>query len=111
MDRIVHHPILGSMSPARETVRFTFNGEELSGLQGEPIAAALLASGIRTLRRHEETGTARGLYCGIGHCMECRLIVNGEGPVRSCLTPLAEGMRITEGPQLANEITGRRLPP
>ncbi|MFD1175890.1 (2Fe-2S)-binding protein [Paenibacillus puldeungensis] len=109
MERITNHPILGRMTPSRKPVSFTFNGKELSGLQGEPIAAALLASGIRTLRRHEESGIARGLYCAIGHCMECRLNVLGKGLVRSCLTPLEEGMCITEGQQLPNEITGRRL--
>lgn len=110
MERITFHPILGPQRKEREPVSFTFNGRKLTGLQGEPIAAALLASGIRTLRRHEESGTARGLYCAIGHCMECRLNLEGRGLVRSCLTALEEGMRITEGQQLPNEITGRKLP-
>ncbi|SEK51688.1 sarcosine oxidase subunit alpha [Paenibacillus sp. cl141a] len=109
MERITFHPILGPQRIEREPVSFTFNGRKLTGLQGEPIATALLASGIRTLRRHEESGTARALYCAIGHCMECRLNVEGRGKVRSCLTPLEEGMRITEGQQLPNEITGRKL--
>ncbi|MBU5347140.1 (2Fe-2S)-binding protein [Paenibacillus lautus] len=109
MERITFHPILGPQRKEREPVTFTFNGRKLTGLQGEPIAAALLASGIRTLRRHEENGTARGLYCAIGHCMECRLNLEGRGLVRSCLTLLEEGMRITEGQQLPNEITGRKL--
>lgn len=110
MERIIDHPILGPMKTPRETVSFTFNGKELTGRQGEPIAAALLASGIRTLRRHEESGSPRGLYCAIGHCMECRLNVDGTGPVRACLTSLEAGMRITEGRRLPNEITGRKLP-
>lgn len=110
MERIPFHPILGPQRKERKPVSFTFNGRKLTGVQGEPIAAALLATGIRTLRRHEETGSARGLYCAIGHCMECRLNVEGRGPVRSCLTPLEEGMRICEGLQLPNDITGRKLP-
>ncbi|WP_246061754.1 (2Fe-2S)-binding protein [Paenibacillus oralis] len=110
MERIIDHPILGPQKMPRKTVSFTFNGKELTGRQGEPIAAALLASGIRTLRRHEESGSPRGLYCAIGHCMECRLNVEGKGPVRACLTPLEAGMRISEGRRLPNEITGRKLP-
>lgn len=108
MERIERHPILGLRRTTRANVRFTFNGSPMVGQQGEPIAAALLAAGIRTLRRHEESGRARGLYCAIGHCMECRLNVQGRGLVRSCLTPLEEGMRITEGEQLPNEIAGRK---
>lgn len=110
MERITNHPILGPRERGREPVSFTFDGRTLTGLEGEPIAAALLASGIRRLRRHEESGAVRGLYCAIGHCMECRLTVEGRGQVRSCLTPIEEGMRISEGRQLSNEITGRKLP-
>lgn len=108
MERIERHPILGLRQASRANVRFTFNGSPMVGQQGEPIAAALLAAGIRTLRRQEESGRPRGLYCAIGHCMECRLNVQGRGLVRSCLTPLEEGMRITEGEQLPNEIAGRK---
>ncbi|WP_372629274.1 (2Fe-2S)-binding protein [Cohnella sp.] len=109
MERINDHPILGKKTQ-RDSVNFSFNGKPMAGYRGEPIAAALLAAGIRTLRKHEESGNSRGIYCAIGHCMECRLQVQGKGIVRSCLTPLEEGMQISEGLQLPNEITGRKRP-
>lgn len=85
---------------SRKEVSFIFNGRELWGLEGEPIAATLLANGIRTLRRHEKSGRPRGIYCGIGHCYECRVTVNGIPGIRSCLTPLEEGMIIqSEAPE------------
>lgn len=77
-----------------DEITFTFNGLKLKGLAGEPIAAALLANGIRTLRRHEKSGKPRGIYCGIGHCYECRVTVDGVPGVRACLTPLKDGMAI-----------------
>ena len=40
--RIENHPILEF--PQRETVPFVFDGKELEGLAGEPIAAALHAA-------------------------------------------------------------------
>lgn len=104
-DRIENHPILGMNTPAK-TINFTFNGAHLEGREGEPIAAALLANDIRLLRRHEETGSPHGFYCAIGHCMECRVKVEGQGMVRACLTPVAEGMEVSEGQRLPNEITG-----
>lgn len=107
-NRIEHHPVLG-VKPKRKLVAFTFNGIEMNGFLGEPIAAALLAGGVRTLRRHEESGSPRGFYCAIGHCMECRVHIEGQGEVRACLTPLEEGMNIREGMRLPNEITGRML--
>jgi sarcosine oxidase subunit alpha len=106
--RIQIHPVLGAHID-RPKARFTFDGQELEGYAGEPIAAALLASDIRVLRRHEESGSARGIYCAIGHCMECRVEINGETPARACITPLKSGMTILSGRQLANDITGRKV--
>lgn len=95
-ERILDHPVLGALEPD-QTVTFTFNGIKYEGRDGEPIAAALLASGIRTLRHHEESGTPRGIYCNIGHCFECRVDVDGHQGVRACLTPVREGMVINGG--------------
>lgn len=91
--RITSHPVLGALPPA-DVIHFTWNGQPLAGRAGEPIAAALLAAGVRTLRHTRYEGAPRGIYCGIGHCFECRVTVNGESGVRACLTPLAPGMRI-----------------
>jgi hypothetical protein len=46
--RISEHPILEF--PKKREVSFIFEGQELKGLEGEPIAAALHANGIKTLR-------------------------------------------------------------
>ncbi len=83
-----------SDEPLARQVRFTFNERELVGLEGEPIAAALLANGVRTIRHDDATGEPRGVYCGIGHCFECRAQVDGVNGVRTCLTPLREGTRV-----------------
>ena len=93
-NRITHHPILGP-APAREEVSFFWRGEELQALKGEPIAAALLAAGIVTLRRSAVSGAPRGLYCGIGHCMECRVTVDGVTGARACLTPIRGGEEVS----------------
>ncbi len=87
--RVTGHPILADL-PVRE-VAFVFNGHEYRGHEGEPLAAALLAQGVRILRHSPRTHEARGIYCGIGHCYECRVWLNGDVQVRSCLTPVTEG--------------------
>lgn len=94
--RITGHPILGSL-PKRKVISFEFNEQTLEGYEGETIAAALLANGIRTLRVQEEHGTPRGIYCNIGHCFECRVTVDEVEGVRSCLTSIHEGMKVTSG--------------
>jgi sarcosine oxidase subunit alpha len=106
--RVIDHPLIKRGKQQR--VSFTFNGVSVEGIAGEPIATALLANGIRVLRKHEESGTSRGLYCAIGHCMECRVQVKGKGQVRACLTPITEGMAVFAGKQLENKITGREAP-
>lgn len=78
----------------QEQVPFTFNGRRLLGLAGEPIAAALLANGIKTIRHCEVTDEPRGIYCGIGHCYECRAEVDGVSNVRTCMTPLRRGAAV-----------------
>ncbi|MEW6047759.1 MAG: 2Fe-2S iron-sulfur cluster-binding protein, partial [Bacillota bacterium] len=46
--RIKEHPIVACL--ARRKVTFFFEGRPLEGYEGEPIAAALHAAGIRVLR-------------------------------------------------------------
>ncbi|MED3562663.1 (2Fe-2S)-binding protein [Bacillus xiapuensis] len=98
-NRVIHHPILGDLK-FRSLINFKFNEKVYSGFEGETIAAALLASGVRTLRCQEETGTPRGIYCNIGHCYECRVQVDGVLGVRACLTPIKEGMAVRSGEKL-----------
>ena len=64
-------------------------------MAGETLAAALWANGIFTLGHNSETGMPRGMYCGIGHCYECRVTVDGMPDIRSCLTPVRDGMCVT----------------
>ncbi|HWI63658.1 MAG TPA: (2Fe-2S)-binding protein [Symbiobacteriaceae bacterium] len=89
--RVLSHPILGA-APATQRVVFTFDGRPVEAVDGEPIAAALLANGIRTLRHSERGAHPRGIYCGIGHCYECRVVVDGQPGVRACITPVRAGM-------------------
>lgn len=95
-NRIVDHPVLGPVDE-RSMVNFTFDGKKYTGYEGDTIASALLANGIRTLRVHEESGQPRGIYCNIGHCYECRVTVNDVRGVRACLEPIKEGMKVESG--------------
>ncbi|MDR4442415.1 (2Fe-2S)-binding protein, partial [Bacillus cereus] len=81
-----------------------FNDKEYETYENEPIAAALLANGIRTLRVHEDSGTPRGIYCNIGRCSECRVTVNNQMNVRACLTVVENEMVVESGKQHPNII-------
>lgn len=95
-NRITEHPVLGKLEP-RNVISFTYDGKTYKGYEGDTIASALLANGMRKLRVHEETGTPRGIYCNIGHCFECRVTVNEQSGVRACMTPIKTDMVIESG--------------
>lgn len=85
--RIAEHPVLEFAQG--EKVTFLFEGKPMEGIAGEPIAAALHANGVRTLRNH--MGRNRGLFCAIGNCSSCLMEVNGVPNVRVCVEPLTQG--------------------
>ena len=91
--RVEQHCIL-DVDKKEKKVKITVDGKEIEDYEGEPILAALLASGIKvnryTVKKHEP----RGLFCGIGQCSDCSMVVDGKANVRTCMTPVKEGMVI-----------------
>lgn len=107
--RVNHHPVLGNLEKQRE-VTIYFEGKQYIANEGDTIASALLASGVRTLRHHEDKGTPRGIYCNIGHCFECRVSVNGKNTVRACITPVENNMRIESSKSFSTtSLSGGKL--
>lgn len=92
-DRITEHPILGKQEKGR-LVKFVFDGLEVEGYEGEPIAAALKANGLMVHRYTKKEHKPRGIFCAIGRCTDCVMVVDGLPNVRTCITPLAEGMDV-----------------
>lgn len=78
---------------------FSFDGRQVPFDDGQSIAAALLAHGVRSWRTTRVDARPRGLFCGIGICFDCLLVVDGRPNVRACLTPARPGMvvRTQEG--------------
>lgn len=93
MTRITEHPILG-MPQKNKEVAFTFDGKVLSGFEGEPVAAALAAAGVKIHRYTAKQHKPRGVFCAIGRCTDCVMVVNGKPNIRTCVTPLEEGMTV-----------------
>ena len=77
-----------------ETFEIEVDGKTILACRGQTIAEALLANGVRTLRITQKQAS-RGVYCGMGICYECRMIVNGIPNVRTCMTLATPGCRIT----------------
>lgn len=91
--RINEHPIL-SFNKGRK-IKFTFDGKECEGCEGDTIASALHAEGVKVLGHSHNHDRPRGFYCAIGNCSSCLMTVNGEPNVRVCTEKLKEGMTVT----------------
>lgn len=79
--------------PPEVTLRI--DGVTLVTEAGISVAAALARLGLGATRQ-SISGTARGAFCGMGVCFECRVRVNGVERL-ACLTPVAAGMEIISG--------------
>lgn len=77
-----------------DAIEIVVDGEPVRAYEGESVAAALLAIGQRTLRTTTRRSAPRGLYCGIGTCFECLMVIEGRPGVRACQTVVREGMRV-----------------
>ena len=89
--RITKHPVL-DVQEGRQ-VSFSFDGQTLVGREGEMVSSALFANGIRTFSIHTVGDAPQGLFCANGQCAQCTVIIDGL-PVKSCITPLQEGMEV-----------------
>jgi sarcosine oxidase subunit alpha len=92
MARIERHPILEVEGEPK--VPFYFNGRRLLAKKGEVISSALFAYGIQVFGHHPKDASPQGMFCANGQCAQCLVIADGV-PVKGCMTPVKEGMRIT----------------
>ena len=90
--RIKAHPILEFKRG--KSVKFYFEGLEIEAYEGETVAAALHAAGIRVLRHTPNMNRPAGLFCAIGKCSSCLMEIDGIPNVRSCMTKVKEGMKV-----------------
>ncbi len=89
--RITKHPVLDVHDGKQ--VSFTFDGQPMTGREGEMVSSALFANGIRTFSIHKVEDAPQGIFCADGQCSQCTVVIDGM-PVKSCVTPLKEGMNI-----------------
>ncbi|GAB7052283.1 (2Fe-2S)-binding protein [Catenuloplanes indicus] len=91
------------IAPARDPVApadggaiaLTVDGETVTGRAGQTIAGVLLAAGRVSWRTSPRSGRPRGVFCGIGVCFDCLVVVNGLRDVRACQRRATDGDVIT----------------
>jgi sarcosine oxidase subunit alpha len=90
-----------------ESFEFEWDGKIIAARRGQTIAEALLANGIRTFRRTVKRAP-RGVYCNMGICYECRMIVDGRPNVRTCMTAVTPGCKVAIQNDAQIEVEGER---
>jgi len=90
--RMTNHPKLTIQRGNQ--VSFEFNGRRITAYEGETIATALYAAGVRIFSRSFKYHRPRGLFCLFGHCSHCMMRVDGVPNVRTCMEPVRSGMQV-----------------
>ncbi|MBN2266495.1 MAG: FAD-dependent oxidoreductase, partial [Candidatus Aminicenantes bacterium] len=65
----------------------------LEALEGETLAAALFAAGVRVFGHHAKDGAPQGIFCSNGQCAQCLVLADGV-PVKSCMELVRPGVRV-----------------
>lgn len=79
---------------SQSNLEFTFEGHKITAISGQSIGAALLTVNQRILRKTRFNENERGLFCGIGVCFDCLVVVDGVGNQRACLIEVKSGMKV-----------------
>lgn len=77
-----------------EPFEFSFGGQPITAYHGETVGTALMAAGIATFRTTRQGGRPRGIFCGIGICFDCLVVVEGRLNQRACLIPAQPGLQV-----------------
>jgi D-hydroxyproline dehydrogenase subunit gamma len=84
---------LGDALERGPQVTVTIDGRPTIAYLGETVAAVLFAErGART--RTTVGGAPRGVFCGMGVCFDCLVVVDDVPNTRACMTWVRDGMRV-----------------
>ena len=79
---------------SEKSVRIEVDGQGLDAFEGECLATALAVSGILALRRSPGLDQPRGMFCLMGVCQECVVLVDDEA-LPACMESVRQGMRVS----------------
>lgn len=73
---------------------FSFDGRPIAFRPGQSVGAALIAAGLPSWRTTRHEGRPRGVFCGIGACFDCLVIVDERPNQRACLVAAHAGQAV-----------------
>lgn len=69
----------------------------MEGLAGDTLASALVAAGEMGLREAVDGGR-RGVFCGMGACHECAVVVDDQPGMLACMAGVEDGQEVRRQP-------------
>ena len=88
-------------------VEIVLDGVPTDAYEGETVAAVLLAQGEAATRTTVK-GEPRGIFCGMGVCFDCLVVVDGVPNTRACMTWVRDGMQVSRQDGLEARTNPRR---
>ncbi|MDH2328292.1 (2Fe-2S)-binding protein [Cereibacter sp. SYSU M97828] len=82
------------IDPEGKSIGFTFEGRPVAAREGDSVAAALTAAGLRDLRDSAVSGSPRGIFCMMGACFDCLVEIDGIPNRQACMIPVTEGLAV-----------------
>jgi len=82
----------GVAAPDR-TFGVSYEGRDVTAASGDTVAATLVAGGHLALRETGD-GSHRGVFCGMGACHECAVVIDGDPGRLACMVATGPGMDI-----------------
>lgn len=73
-----------------QTVTIHINGKPVKAGSGVTVASVLHQQ-QKALRASPDRQAPRGIYCGMGVCFECAVMIDGETQ-RACIAEVRDGM-------------------
>ena len=86
--------LLGPELERGPRVEILLDGSPVEAYEGETVATVLLARGEITTRTTVK-GESRGIFCGMGVCFDCLVVVDGVPNTRACMTWVRDGMQVS----------------
>ncbi|MBF0277408.1 MAG: FAD-dependent oxidoreductase [SAR324 cluster bacterium] len=93
-ERIAQHPDLPLFSSPKKSFSFTFNGKTIEAHEGDTVASALIAAGVRITSRSFKYHRPRGPKDNFGQGPELLMTVDHAPNVRSDMIPVRAGMQV-----------------
>ncbi|MBI3455844.1 MAG: FAD-dependent oxidoreductase [Candidatus Rokubacteria bacterium] len=96
--------------PGAERVPVAFAGRTLFAIQGQSLAAFLASVGVLALRE-TATGADRGVFCGMGVCQDCLVVVDGVPNQRACMLKITRPVTVARQTATTAAADSHSLPP